>query len=655
MSSRKTRITALAVSVSMLFGATAPAFAATEKLLYRVPYHALDPNSAPPGKLEFAAPGSIAGVAGVQSSTVLTLRNSGGRSVTPTAASIAASTSSVSLEDHCVGLKLAPKATCDIEVFYTPSQAGSYPSNGVAVSATPTGAATVNVALSATANPASAGVTALSVTPSTILANGTAAAVATVQLADAYGNVLGAGIPVTWSVSPAGALLSASTTATDANGQATVRMTATTAQAYVLGAKASSSDPGKQGAVTASADAATAHIESVTTSATSVANDNTTVATLRAKVVDANNNIVTGVPVTWSTTLGTLSAVSGTTDTTGYVQTTIKSASTGTATISATGPTGAAQSTSVTFKSMTPSVTVTATNNPMRNVAGQTSTVTATITDPDGNPMANRTVTWVEGSGGAYMKLSGQTLTTDANGRVTGTLTPVTTIAGPSNITVKDVASGKQSFLTVATTGDPSTMKISALNTSLTTAPADGTTLVNLSAAVRDAKGYQIVAQPVTFSQTVGVGTPTFTPGAVVNSDTSGQGQTKVTANRAGSKTFQARLSNGQTATVVVNFTGNPNTLAPTAFTATNSAPYTANGNPATFSVTAKDADGVLVPNGVVNFSATNGATLSRSTATLDASGVATGMVWTLTKGAVTVKVWGADPNVNKTLTFTFN
>jgi hypothetical protein len=143
----------------------------------------------------------------------------------------------------------------------------------------------------------------------------------------------------------------------------------------------------------------------VTSSPSSVPADGSSVSTVTAVYQDAYGNPVSGAVINFSTDLGTLSSSSAVTDSTGVASVTVKSATAGTATVTATVYALTA-TTQVDFVPLGGSVGVPAniilTASPSTGVeVGQPVNVTATVTDSSGAPLSNQTITFSL-SGSAY-------------------------------------------------------------------------------------------------------------------------------------------------------------------------------------------------------------------------------------------------------------
>jgi Bacterial Ig-like domain (group 1) len=155
------------------------------------------------------------------------------------------------------------------------------------------------------------------------------------------------GAVVSWSVVGAGGSVSSATSITDANGNATVNWTLGTAVG--VDSLVASIPIGASVTITATATAAV-------TALLKVSGDNQTVVAgttsqpLVVRVANANGTGISGATVTWVVANGgTLSANSTLTDANGDAQVTLAtSAVPGTATVTATGPSGAQQTFSVT-------------------------------------------------------------------------------------------------------------------------------------------------------------------------------------------------------------------------------------------------------------------------------------------------------------------
>jgi adhesin/invasin len=156
-----------------------------------------------------------------------------------------------------------------------------------------------------------------SASKTSIVANARDTVIFTAVVLDGNGNSGGAGHVVNWSTDLG--TLEASSTRTNAKGEATVVLTAgkLAGQATVT-AKTGADDSGRAFRVALTADPITARVASLASSKTSARADGQEKLILKATVKDANGNLeVAGVTVNWRTNLGTLASATSSTDSNG--------------------------------------------------------------------------------------------------------------------------------------------------------------------------------------------------------------------------------------------------------------------------------------------------------------------------------------------------
>jgi Bacterial Ig-like domain (group 1) len=320
---------------------------------------------------------------------------------------------------------------------------------------------------SSSSAPATANVAKLSVASSmaTLPPDGTTATI-TVTATDSS-NVAVSGANVTFATSTGTlAVVSASTSAT---GQATATLAAPgVAAGTVITVTASSGGASGKTTVTVGTTAQTLTLSTSSPQITSAAGS--PAATIKALVVDANSNVVSGATVNFSATSGALTVTQATTDATG---TAIATLGAGTnqqnRNITVTATTGTSTATIVVAVVGT-TLTV---SGPTSLVLGATGSYSVSLTDSGGVGIANQTVTLTSANGNT---LAPATIQTGANGSGTFALTAVN--SGTDNITAtwQTMTGGAQ----VAVSGQDFTIS----------APAAGT-LVQVG-----------VATPITFGWT---------------------------------------------------------------------------------------------------------------------------------------------------------
>ncbi|ANJ75301.1 inverse autotransporter beta domain-containing protein [Ralstonia insidiosa] len=259
----------------------------------------------------------------------------------------------------------------------------------------------------------------------TIVANDTDIATYTAIVKDAKGNVV-VGVPVAWATDLG--TLSAETTPTDATGTAKVSLHGTKAGTAQVTAQVNAT-PVDAPKVTLTADSASAGIGSdgVTVDKTSVGADGTDVATFKALVKDANGNPVRDVDVTWSTTFGNLGGTTSKTDANGIATVTLSSTALGAAQVQARlGSSAAVDAPVVTFIGSIATARISALTSSIAKITatgGESTTLTATVTDAAGHAVPDATVDWSTTAG----DLAGATSNTGADGKATVTFTAVRT------------------------------------------------------------------------------------------------------------------------------------------------------------------------------------------------------------------------------------
>ncbi len=237
---------------------------------------------------------------------------------------------------------------------------------------------------------------------------------------DWWGDPVGPGVTVNWTTT--GGTLAASTSATGANSEATMVLTAPSKAGTVsVTAKAGEStvDRGKTATLTFSGGAASARVGNASASKTSILANGRDTVTITAVVLDGDGNAASeGQVVSWSTSLGILDAAISRTNAYG-VATAVLTAGTVAGVASVTAKAGAGDaggSTRVTLTADPLSARVTSlSSSKAKGVANgrDTLTLSATVHDINGNlEGAGITVNWRTNLG----SLAAPSSTTDARG-----------------------------------------------------------------------------------------------------------------------------------------------------------------------------------------------------------------------------------------------
>jgi adhesin/invasin len=464
----------------------------------------------------------------------------------------------------------------------------------------------------------------LNATPTTIPANNVATSTIEAVVKDANGNPVPS-VAVTWSTS-LGDLSDASTT-TDAGGRTSITLKGPLAGSATV--KATATAGSSTAVVTLTPDAATAKVIGLVATPTTIVANGTASSTLVASVEDANGNPVVGTTVTWGTNLGTLSSASSNTDAAGKATVTLKGTVAGSASITATAVAGGT-TTNVTLTAdgtTAKVIDLTATPTSITANGSSTSTLVATISDANGNPVGSGAVVrWSTTSG----YLAATSTVTDSDSKASVVLTS-STIAGTATVTAASAAGTANAQVTF--TPDASAARVINLTATPSTITANGSDQSIIIATVEDAYGNKM-SPGVTVSWNTSEGslssstTVTDAAGKARVTLTSGtaMGLANVTGTAAaGSSSTSVQFVADVASARVIALSGSPTTIR-------------ANGSDiSTFVATVEDSGGNPMPAGVtVSWSTTRGNLASGSTVT-DGRGKATVTLTGTVAGAATV------------------
>jgi hypothetical protein len=428
-----------------------------------------------------------------------------------------------------------------------------------------------------------------------IAADGSNSATISATAKDANNNFV-KGATVTFSASAGGLAVTQATT--DANGLATATLTAGTAAAgtSITVTAASGTVSGKVSVMVAN----TQQTISVITSLPQIPSDSSKAATITALVRNAQNQFVSGVPVTFTATSGGLTVTQAATGVNGAA----------TATLNAAGdPTDRTITVTVTAGTSTATVPVavigtklTLTGSP-NLVQGSQGTYTVALVDAGGNGIPNESVGLASAKGNT---LSATTVTTDSTGQKTFTMTAV---------------NGGTDTITATTLGLQATQSVVVSSQNFAfTAPA-ANAQVNLGVVTTltvawTANGVAQSGQTVNFSATRGT-----LSASSATTDAMGNASVTLTSATAGPSVISAS-GNGVTAQMTLNFVA----TLPTAVAVQASPSTIATQGQSTVTATVRDANNNLVQGQVVDFAITKdstGGSLSVASATTNAQGQA--------------------------------
>ncbi len=339
-----------------------------------------------------------------------------------------------------------------------------------------------------------------------------------------------ANAPVSFSAS-AGSL-SATSKTTDSNGHASVVLTAGTVVGNaIINANVGSGSAGFSATTTVQFTPGVASTVVVSASPASVAVGGTS--NITATVEDANGNVVPSVPLTFtvaaaagsSASGATLSNASVTTNANGAATLTYTSGVTGTAPIAdqitaATSTSGVSGSATVSVSSSNAIVGALVLNLGASSVASGTTVngvaLDATVTDFNGNPVQNATVTFTTSAGSfsSTTTVTTITATTNSSGLASVSLTPPTA-AGTVNLTAQ--IGGFSAMQTLTVVPGVANVTKSSITANPSTLPADGKSSSLVTVDLNDANGNPL-PNGTSVTLTTGAGTiTTSNPASLTN------------------------------------------------------------------------------------------------------------------------------------------
>ncbi|WP_191624637.1 Ig-like domain-containing protein [Pseudomonas fluorescens] len=371
--------------------------------------------------------------------------------------------------------------------------------------------------------------------------------------------------------------------------------------------------------------------------------------TVQATVLDGDGKPLTAQTVNFSMSRGTATVstarqdsatVTAVTDERGQATATFSSTVAAGATVKAQLGNGRSRTTDVIFTADGSTATITAANmtvlqdNSVSNGL-QNNRVKVIVTDAFNNAVPNQTVNFTADNGARVVT---STVITDNSGSAVAGVVSFT--VGVSVVT----ASINGNSQSVDTTFGPrvASASVTDLTVLIDNAKADGLATNSVQASIKDVDGNVLPNMPVTFVVTAGTANVLTVS---VDTDAAGQAVTLLNSTVTGAATVTAALNNGRDRAVDTRFTADGGTATITTanirVTADNAL---ANGTALnSVQVMVTDANGNVVPNQPVTFSADNGATISGSMNTNDL-GIATA---TLTNTAAGVTEVTAATNGN--------
>jgi trimeric autotransporter adhesin len=327
---------------------------------------------------------------------------------------------------------------------------------------------------------------------------------------------------------------------------------------------------------------------------------------LSATLKDSSGNVLTGRTVSWSSGTSSVASV----DQSGFVL----ALAVGTTTISATS--GGATGTATITVSNVPVASITISPPAPTVIVGQTTQLSATLKDANGNVLTGRVVAWSSAS-------TGIATINPTNGLVTGVA------AGTSVITA---TSGTVSAQVTVTVNTPPASSV-VISPSVANVYVGGT--VQLTAVVTDANGNPITGAQVTYTSST-AGVATVTSGGLVTGVAPG---TALITGKSGTATGAAAVNVTLVPVKTITITPSPDTVlagATSQLTATayDSAGNVLTGRPITWT-SGNSSQATVSATGLVNTAPSVTITANRTVSIFAASGSAQGV------GSVVIRAAG--------------
>lgn len=493
--------------------------------------------------------------------------------------------------------------------------------------------------LSFIADTASAKVMSISSEKDQVVANNIDTDTVTAQVLDSYSHPL-SGITVNWHAKQTdGTSVKSTTSVTDSSGNATWTLKSAKTGAVIVSADVSGTAAKETGQITFVADSSTQSVSVLTADKPQATANGTDKITYTATVTDAQGNVVPGSTVTWSADSADakLSATRTTSGADGTSQITVTSVKAGDVVVTAqTSEATAKAADKVTFVADTTTAQVASiTSDKPSALANGTDaiTVSATVTDKNGNLLAGVDVDWSETwqVTPATGKLSADTTKTDNSGVAKVQLTSedvakYTVVAG--------INGTSQSLENLSFTADSSTAQVSSLTADKTTDIVAEKDTVTLTALVVDAQNHPVPDATVNWSSSEP--DSNFSANSTV---TGSDGKTSVTFSSLKAGSIDVTATTGSSSKVqTLQVIGNQATAKVTGITADKPQAVADGTETITWTASVTDANGNVLTGATLNWSTSlDGVTLTPASSDTDAGGKATTAGTSLKAGTVKV------------------
>jgi adhesin/invasin len=487
------------------------------------------------------------------------------------------------------------------------------------------------------------------------LADGTTPLTLTAHVTDQYGKPV-KDEAIDWTADNAQAHLSASQTTTDANGDAQIQVTSTQLIATVVTAKLKNGAVQNSPALHFTADINTANVVSLSSEKQQVVANNNDTSTVTARVMDTYNHPLSGVKVNWSvnktdnTQVAEKTSVS---DDNGEATLSLKSSKTGTVTVTAD------------INGKTPQVT-----DPIHFVADSSSqkvslltlsktdavangtdniTYEATVTDASGNPIADVPVNW--SASNSNVRLSSTQTASDSSGKAQINVTSLK--SGRVVISAQIDGSAVFNAEEAAFIADSATAKVTQVLSDRSSAVANGSDALTLSATVTDANDNPLSDVNVNWAAAPASGKLSAQSSKTGND---GVANVQLTTDVAADYSVIASANNSSQSVNNLHFTSDSATAQLASLSADKTTEIVADNDVVTLVATVVDAGQNPVPGATVNWSSSEPrSSFSTGSSVTDAQGKATTTFSSLSAGDIVVTATTGNSSQTQKLQVTGN
>lgn len=529
---------------------------------------------------------------------------------------------------------------------YSATFTGTTAGTAISISATVDGSQLTSTAATVSVIPANLSLANSLITLSSASLTSGSSITVTLTTKDTSGNQLSSGgLTVAFSHSGGGSSGTFSTVTDNLNGTYTATLTgttsgsATTITATIGGSAVTSALP----TVTVSPGGLSLAQSNVTVSSASVASGSTVALTLFTK--DANGNLLStgGQTIVFSrsggTSSGTISSVTdnlnGTYSAT-FTSTTSGSATSITATIGGSSVTSAAPTVTVTPGAISYSQSLVSVSS-AAILSGQTSTITLTVKDANGNTMSGGglSVFFAKSGGGSNGTFG--SVTDNSNGTYTATFTG--TLSGSATSIVATIGGTSVTSSAPTITVSPGALSLAQSLVTVSSGAVTSGAIVTLTLTTKDSNGNTLTGggQTVVFGHTGG------TSGGTISSTTdNGNGTytaTFTTTNSGSATSITATVGGSAVTGVAPTVTVSPGAISLAQSLITVSSSTVTAGNTVTLTLTTKDSNGNLLTTGgsTVVFAHSSGTSNGTISSTTDnANGTYTATFTATTSGTAT-------------------